>query len=115
MFTKNLKIYARAAGWVIIGVLMLFNAIDILSKAERAFGAPVGSMSLSPLNGLLFQGAPTVPTLINYQGMLRNPEGEPLSGEYVMTYRIYNDIAAPTTAIPGAWLDRPCCASGGSR
>ena len=42
-------------------------------------------------------GGATVPLVMNYQGELKDMEGNPLSGYYTMTFRIYHDVIAPIT------------------
>jgi hypothetical protein len=73
----------------VLVLLMLQGAISLLDQSRAALGAPARETGATDT---------TVPTLFNYQGTLRDPEGNPLTGHYDMTFRIYNDIAAPTNA-----------------
>ena len=34
----------------------------------------------------------TPPELVNYQGVLRDASGAPLTGSYAMTFRFYDDL-----------------------
>jgi hypothetical protein len=88
-------------GFVVIAMLVLYGAMSIFINAGVAFGAPNSAASAAAQNAPALQaGAPsgpgkTVPHYLNYQGVLRDPEGKPMSGLHKMTFRIYDRVSAP--------------------
>ena len=59
----------------------------LIEQIPSVLAAPAGAPSL--------QGSVVaVPQLFNYQGNLRDPQGNPLSGSYNMTFRIYESVSA---------------------
>jgi hypothetical protein len=65
--------------------LILFGLSSLLIDRESVFASPVQQT-----------GNPSVLPLLNYQGNLRDPQGNPLSGAYNMTFRIYDSVSAAT-------------------
>src|SRR5687767_1218414 len=98
MFINKLKALAQTVGFATIGLLMVYGAIAIFTNADLAFGAP---QSAPPLQAVA--NSKTVPPYLNYQGTLRNPEGQPISGIHKLTFRIYDDVTDP---LPEAlWME----------
>lgn len=102
MFIKKLRNMAQIVGFTIMGLLMLFGLIHLFNQAERAHGSPAQVPSLAPPMGQLQQTdvvdttqSVTVPPFLNYQGMLRDQEGNPMSGVHTMTFRLYDRVSAP--------------------
>jgi hypothetical protein len=89
MHLQKLTAYVRSAGTALIMLLVYFGAIHLFTSSERALGAPALNTDAT---------SETVPAYLNYQGTLRDPEGNPLSGHYDMLFRIYDDVTAPTSA-----------------
>lgn len=88
MFRQRFKLVVQAMLCTIAGLLLISGLFSTVHTVRTAWGAP------------LFQPnqPTTVPPLLNYQGILRDPEGKPLSGAFKMTFRLYHDVTAPTTA-----------------
>jgi len=78
--------------YLTVGVALLLAIFSVVQTTGAVWGAA------------LFQPTPaTVPTYLNYQGMLRDAEGKPISGVHKLTFRIYNDVTAP---LPEAlWME----------
>jgi hypothetical protein len=79
MFFRKVQLVAQIVGLVTILVLSVLGVVALASGSN-----PV-SMALAPttLSG--------VPNVINYQGMLREPDGTPINGPYTMTFKLYDD------------------------
>ena len=64
--------------------------------------AVYGVLAIFGFNGTLLASAETnaaisgAPTVMNYQGTLKDSDGDPLHGEYNMTFRIYDDPTGGT-------------------
>ena len=70
----------------------------VLFSVIQPIGAALGAALLQSATG-----AQTVPPYLNYQGMLRDAEGNPISGVKKLTFRIYKDVTAP---LPEAlWME----------
>ena len=91
MFVKMLKSLVRTTASTVIGLLILYVLIRLAGNAAWASGA---SAALASLLDSDVTADTSVPLLMNYQGMLRDAEGNPLSGYYTLTLRIYDDITA---------------------
>jgi hypothetical protein len=84
MLIKKLKAIAQVVG--IIGlILAAIQGVLTLLEGKAAWAAPT-----------LQWGDSTIPLVVNYQGYLRDPEGNLLSGSYDITFRIYDDVVATT-------------------
>ena len=70
----------------LITLLALYGGMAVWGDAGQVFGAPNA------------QNGDKVPTYMNYQGVLRDPEGNLISGVRKMTFRIYNNVADPVAA-----------------
>lgn len=78
--------------YLTVGAALLLAIFSVMQTTGAAWGAA------------LFQPAPaTVPAYLNYQGILRDAAGKPMSGVHKLTFRIYNDVTAP---LPEAvWME----------
>ncbi|MCX6049053.1 MAG: hypothetical protein NT075_28460 [Chloroflexi bacterium] len=72
---------------VSIGGFILFA---LLFSLTQPIGAALGAVLQQTV-----AGTSTVPPYLNYQGMLRDAEGKPISGVQKLTFRIYKDVTAP--------------------
>lgn len=90
MMITKLKLFAQTVGFVVMTLLILYGALSTFTDARIVFGAP-------PTAPVQQAGAAskTVPPYLNYQGVLRDPEGNPMSGLHKMTFRIYDRVSAP--------------------
>jgi len=70
-----------------VTMFCMLGVLSLLPDPARVHGAPVVQGSVS--------AAETAPTLLNYQGLLRDQEGALLSGEHAITFRIYDSLSAP--------------------
>jgi hypothetical protein len=98
MILNKLKLLAQTVGFVVMMLFILYGALSFFTNARLALGAARQSAALqtSPSNAV-------APTFFNYQGVLRNPEGQPLSGVHKLTFRIYDDVTDP---LPEAlWME----------
>ena len=105
MIFKKIQTFAQIVGFVCIGLLAIYGLVAILNGGSLAQAARRGEDSSPPAiqgpqaapqgaSALSDWGA-TVPLVINYQGTLRDMEGNLLSGTYVMIFRIYNAVDDP--------------------
>ena len=94
MLFNKIKTLAPVIGFAAIAFLALYGGLAMLSAsvAPVLAEAPQGTPMLTA-------GDATVPPYINYQGTLRDAEGNPLSGTFDMTFRIYDDLAAPVAEL----------------
>ena len=79
MSFKKIQVVAQIVGLVTIAVLSVLGVLALAGKSAPILMA-LGSTNLS-----------RVPNVINYQGMLRRPDGTPVNGEYDMTFRLYDE------------------------
>lgn len=103
MLTQRFPKFFQTLGIGVFALLTLYGAASIFQNAEGVLGAPAAAVQNAPMlqTGVI---SATTPTFINYQGILRNPEGAPISGVQKMTFRIYADVTDP---LPEAiWLEQ---------
>lgn len=81
MGLKKIQLVAQIVGFVTIGLLSISGVLAIASGNNPAWAA-LGQASPSM--------SPRVPDVINYQGMLRWPDGSVINGTYTMTFRLYD-------------------------
>lgn len=81
------KVYPCVCFPLLLGLMSLtfFCLSTLFVDPAHALAAPA-----------LQTSTPGVPPLLNYQGNLRDPQGNPLSGAYNMTFRIYDSVSATT-------------------
>lgn len=82
--------------------VLLVSISSLILLGLFSFAQPIGSALGAALRQSI-TGTQTVPPYLNYQGMLRDPEGKPTSGVQKLTFRIYKDVTAP---LPEAlWME----------
>jgi hypothetical protein len=106
MFLKRLKRMAETVGLACFVLLALYGAMSVM-KGDPVWAswraapaeAPEESPARAPTrsDGDTWDGA-TVPLVMNYQGTLHDAEGNPFTGYYTMTFRVYTDVIAPITS-----------------
>ncbi|MCP4541742.1 MAG: tail fiber protein [Chloroflexi bacterium] len=105
MVFNKVKAIAQVIGFVTIGLLAVYGALGVFnggypvqaSEASAPIKAPRQAPQSAPMLASSSWGSATVPLVMNYQGNLKDTEGNPLSGYYTMTFRIYDDVIAPLT------------------
>ena len=60
------------------------------------FGVMLGGVIALITSTSGYANMPSFPSLVNYQGMLTDLEGNPLTGMYDLTFAIYNDTTEGT-------------------
>lgn len=85
MLYKKFQMLAQIVGCVTIGLLAVYGLLMILSADSPVWAA----RNQASLSG--------VPNVINYQGMLRRPDGSVINGSYTMTFRLYGSPTADIT------------------
>lgn len=96
MFFERLKVLSQTIVLALAGLLMIYGGISIVQRTENALGAGTAAPKSAPVMQTgIFTG--TVPSIVSYQGMLRDVEGNPLGGIHQMAFRIYDDVTNPTT------------------
>lgn len=91
---------AQATGYLLIALLLIIgtgsffigNTAPILG-AERI--RPLDSANQGTNAAFILEGSVSTPQFLAYEGMLRDSFGEPVTGVYTMTFRIYDDLMAP--------------------
>ncbi len=79
-----------------IGVLLGTNFL-LRQRLLHWLIEQIPSVMAAPAEAPSLQGSVVgVPQLFNYQGNLRDPQGNPLSGSYNMTFRIYESVSVAT-------------------
>lgn len=99
MLLKKFQNFAQTIGFIVLTLLVVEGAISIFRNADRALGAPVESAQPAAVA----QADAKTPTYFNYQGILRDPEGNLISGVRKMTFRIYNNVTDPQAQ--AAWVE----------
>ena len=82
MFFDMIKNFARTLSSLAVALMAIYGVYALLSNADSVFGA---ARALAPVSQEAVVAAtavedPAVPLLLNYQGTLRDIEGNPLSG-----------------------------------
>lgn len=94
MLRKHFNISGQTLVAAVITTTLLYLLLSVLQPVGAALGAV-----LRQATGV----AKTVPPYLNYQGILRDAEGKPMSGIHKLTFRIYRDVTAP---LPEAvWME----------
>jgi hypothetical protein len=85
MFSNKFGAFVRSISLIAGALLVIFAGVNVLKYTGTAYGAPAlqGGDALT-----------TVPTYLNYQGTLRDPEGKLMSGLHDMTFRLYDRVSA---------------------
>ncbi len=93
MSIKRFQLCAQIVGYVTIGLLALFGLLNLVGGGGLVWAAG-GRASVDPARAEARPAAPaadTVPGATNFQGYLRDDEGNLMSGYYTMTFTIYDD------------------------
>lgn len=94
MLRNRFNISAQTLVVSLVATTLLYVLFSVLQPVGSAVGA-----ALLQATGV----SQTVPPYLNYQGILRDAEGKPMSGVHKLTFRIYNDVTAP---LPEAlWME----------
>lgn len=88
MVHQRFKLFVQTLLCTIAGLLLLSGLFSAVQTVGTVLAAPLFQVN----------NPNPVPPVMNYQGVLRDPEGKPMSGAFKMTFRIYNDVVAPVTA-----------------
>lgn len=101
MFIKKLKSVAETIGLACFALLAVYGAFSIMTgspawAAGRAADV-VPAPQQAPQAAASGWGGATVPLVTNYQGIVKDMEGNPLSGYYTVTFCIYSDVTALIT------------------
>ena len=82
---ERVKFFAQITGYALIGVLSIFGLMSVLR---------VGTVNADAADLLVAEQAADVniPSTINYQGVLRDAQGELVNGNRDMTFRIYDAV-----------------------
>jgi microcystin-dependent protein len=88
------------AGFVLLAGLGLVSMVQggAANATSIVLGAAAAPASVAQGPLAVTSGSATVPLVMNYQGTLRDIEGNLLSGTYVMTFRIYNAVDDPVAS-----------------
>lgn len=86
MSSNRFKISKQTLPYTIVAFLLCYILFSTFQPVGSVWGASLWQ-SLA--------GTATVPPYLNYQGVLRDVEGKPISGLQKMTFRIYDRVSAP--------------------
>ncbi|MFN8445752.1 MAG: hypothetical protein U0175_33490 [Caldilineaceae bacterium] len=86
MVPNRFKFSSQVLPYTIVALLLSYILFSAIQPVGSAWGASLWQ-SLA--------GTATVPPYLNYQGVLRDVEGKPMSGLQKMTFRIYDRVSAP--------------------
>lgn len=83
MWRKKFRTFFQLVGYLTVGLLAVYGLLMVFNGSSPAWAA-VGQAMPN------LQASPRVPNVLTYQGMLRQPDGTPLDGEYEMTFKLYD-------------------------
>jgi hypothetical protein len=86
MLYKKFRLCAQVVGCITIGLLAVYGLVAVLGGGDLVAWA----------SGRAAVAAGNVPSVVNYQGHLKDDSGVPLDGTYDITFRIYDSVSAPT-------------------
>ncbi|MEZ4681034.1 MAG: hypothetical protein R2932_43160 [Caldilineaceae bacterium] len=86
------------SGQTLIVSLIATTLLYLLFSIVQPVGAAWGAALLQSVTN-----TSTTPPYLNYQGTLRDAEGNPISGVHKLTFRIYDDVTAPLPA--ALWME----------
>lgn len=109
MLSKKVKAFFQCIGMTTVALLTFYGGITAFNNAESLLSSAgiVGLASAAPgtieSQSIMLQASnamsSTVPPYLNYQGILRDIEGNLMNGEFDMTFNLYHSIAdAPNAA-----------------
>ncbi|MBN1659541.1 MAG: tail fiber protein [Anaerolineae bacterium] len=105
MFLSRLKRVAEIVGLACFVLLAGLGMLSLL-QGEAATAASLSGGLAAPVFAAqepLAPEADAAPLYMNYQGMLRDVEGNPLTGSYDLTFRVYAGVADPVGS--ALWSD----------
>ncbi|MEZ4864236.1 MAG: hypothetical protein R3C14_23185 [Caldilineaceae bacterium] len=94
MYRNRFNISAQTLAVSVVATTLLY----LLFSVVQPIGSALGAALLQSVTG-----ANTTPPYLNYQGMLRDAEGKPISGVHKLTFRIYKDVTDPLPA--ALWME----------
>lgn len=107
MFSRKIKLFFQCTGMATVALLTLYGGISAFRNAENLLSSAglidVASASPISLETQKFElqtsdaMTGTIPPYLNYQGTLRDVDGNLLTGEFDMTFRIYDNVLDPVT------------------
>ena len=86
MLPNRFKFSSQTLPYTIVALLLSYILFSAIQPVGLAWGAALWQS---------VTGTATVPPYLNYQGVLRDVEGKPMSGLHKMTFRIYDRVSAP--------------------
>ena len=100
MFFRKFQVLTQMVGTMTLVLLALYGVLVLLEgNATTSWaGQQIAKVTGGAQNASFRQqNDSTVPLIINYQGDAEDHEGNPLTGYYTMTFRIYDDVIGTTT------------------
>jgi len=97
MFFKKFQVVSQVVGTVTLLFFALYGLMELPNRSAAAWAAEIAPADVSQgaeNASSAESGEATVPLVMNYQGYVRDAEGDPLSGYYTMTFRIYEQVIA---------------------
>jgi hypothetical protein len=89
MVHQRFKLFVQTLLCTIAGLLLLSGLFSAVQTAGTALGAPLFQVN----------NPNPVPPVMNYQGVLRDPEGKPMSGAFKMTFPVKDNYTWTSTTI----------------
>ena len=91
MFKRKFQIVTQVVGTITLAFLAVYGLMGLIENGVAGWTEEpeVTEEASAPS---LESSAGSVPQIINYQGYAKDPEGNPLSGRYTMTFRIYSHV-----------------------
>ena len=96
MFGRKFQVVTQIVGTITLAFLAVYGLLALIENGAAAWAqAPeVADMPSSAPSLESSEVSMSVPLVMNYQGDVKDAEGNPLSGSYNMTFRIYSDLVA---------------------
>ncbi len=103
MFLRKFQFVSQVVGTVTILLLALYGLMGLPQRSAAAWAAEIAppSTGSGTVEMSIAQNAPsaqwgeaTVPLVMDYKGYVRGAEGQPLSGYYTITFRMYEEVIA---------------------
>lgn len=92
---KKLRAFVQVVGWVTLGMLALYGALTLFGGRDRVRAAADGAVTVPAQVRAPGAATGAVPAVMNFQGHLKDANGNALNGTYAVTFRIYDDLSAP--------------------
>ena len=91
MFRRKFQIVTQVVGTITLAFLAVYGLMTLIENGVAAW-TQEPEMTVEARTSSLESSAGSVPQIINYPGYAKDPEGNPLSGRYTMTFRIYSHV-----------------------